>query len=335
MADADPPDSSALTAMKLGIERYKAKLDFWRAIIISGFVALAIAAIPPLFQLATAYVKHGEFEDQLRQDAQSKSLAQAADAEKFRSEYIKAFLDKALNQDIEIRLRLAEYFKRVAQGDEQKAWELYYNDLYGERGSVRTKIAEDEVALDKLQRANPTVSGVIEQNKLIQDLEWLRAEVGYVAPNKSAVRDPNSPISNATTATISLNFVPGRTDISQKIIDLFSKAGLGVSQQAAALADAIAESNLNPAAAGADNCFGLFQLCLLGYGAGYTPEQLKDPDTNIAIFTARAKENLPFVNATNLDDAVDTLVRLIVRPIDLNQARLRIGAIARKLVAAS
>ena len=39
---------------KLSLDRYKAQLDYKKFVLGSVFVALALAAIPPLFQLATA-----------------------------------------------------------------------------------------------------------------------------------------------------------------------------------------------------------------------------------------------------------------------------------------
>lgn len=40
---------------KIGLDRYKAKLDFWKFVLGSVFAAIAIATIPPSFQFATAY----------------------------------------------------------------------------------------------------------------------------------------------------------------------------------------------------------------------------------------------------------------------------------------
>src|ERR1700730_5039101 len=87
---------------KIELERYKIRLDYKKFVLGSVFVALAIAAIPPLFQLATAaleYVKSSA-------DRQAKQQA-------FREDYIKEFIGNALNQDIELRIRFANYFSMV------------------------------------------------------------------------------------------------------------------------------------------------------------------------------------------------------------------------------
>ena len=56
MADEPTQASSGfdLEKEKLAFERYKATLDFWKTIVISGLVAVVIVAIPPSFQYATA-----------------------------------------------------------------------------------------------------------------------------------------------------------------------------------------------------------------------------------------------------------------------------------------
>ena len=103
MADLDNGEHFALENKKLVLERYKAKLDFWKFMGASVFAAIAIAAIPALFQWATSVLesarKTQEFE-------QSKIT--------FHETYIKDFVEKALNQDIEIRIRLARYFAYVS-----------------------------------------------------------------------------------------------------------------------------------------------------------------------------------------------------------------------------
>jgi hypothetical protein len=43
-----------LDEKKLELERFKAQLDYRKAIVISGYAAIAITLIPALFQLATA-----------------------------------------------------------------------------------------------------------------------------------------------------------------------------------------------------------------------------------------------------------------------------------------
>ena len=78
----------------------------------SVFAAITVAAIPPLFQYASAYLEY------VKSEAERKSKA-----EQFRDGYVKDFLATALNQDIELRIRLARYFSAVSS--DKGGWEQY------------------------------------------------------------------------------------------------------------------------------------------------------------------------------------------------------------------
>ncbi|MGI8568024.1 MAG: hypothetical protein ACR2KT_02530 [Methylocella sp.] len=119
-------------------------------------------------------------------------------------------------------------------------------------------------------------------------------------------------------------------------MDDFGQAGFAFHQQVAALANAIAESSLNPnahATKGEDS-FGLFQLNRRGgLGAGHAPSELLNPGSNIAIVIKAAKQSKAFLRAASLDDAVSAFVKDVERPSDKpGQIRVRVN-IAHKLVA--
>jgi hypothetical protein len=81
-------------------------------------------------------------------------------------------------------------------------------------------------------------------------------------------------------AEFNLSAIPnGREDIARLIVKSFADAGFGGSQQIAALANAIAESNLNPAARSAppDEGVGLFQLNRAALGAGAYGSRTRRP----------------------------------------------------------
>ena len=99
MSDTEAPALARIEAEKLELEReklkldrYKAQLDYKKFVLGSVFVALAIAAIPPLFQLATAALEY------VKSSAERQAKQQV-----FRDDYIKEFVGNALNQDIELR----------------------------------------------------------------------------------------------------------------------------------------------------------------------------------------------------------------------------------------
>ena len=61
-----------LEIRKLELERYKARLDYRKFVLASVFAAITIAAIPPLFQLATALLEYTKSQAQLRIDQQNR-----------------------------------------------------------------------------------------------------------------------------------------------------------------------------------------------------------------------------------------------------------------------
>ncbi len=141
----------------------------------------------------------------------------------------------------------------------------------------------------------------------------------------------------ANAGAINLDSVPsGRRAIAQHVIDAFANAGFGTSQQATALANAIAESRLDPNAHATSNedSVGLFQLNRRGgLGTGRSVAELLDPDTNIAIIVAEAKKVADFVNAPSLRAAVDAFVRKIERPKDQEGEMAKRLEIAERLLA--
>jgi hypothetical protein len=63
---------------KLELEYYKARLDYRKFVLGSVFVAIAIAAIPPPFQLATAVLEYVKSGQQLRIDQANKDAERQA-----------------------------------------------------------------------------------------------------------------------------------------------------------------------------------------------------------------------------------------------------------------
>ncbi|MCP3413594.1 hypothetical protein NLM16_05720 [Bradyrhizobium brasilense] len=115
-------------------------------------------------------------------------------------------------------------------------------------------------------------------------------------------------------------FKGARLEMARRIQTAFANAGFGKFQQAAALANAVAESSLNPnahAAVGEDS-WGLFQLNRNGgLGQGHNPADLVNPDTNISIVLTEAKKYREFVSAPSIDRAVSAFVRDVERPADI------------------
>jgi uncharacterized protein (TIGR02594 family) len=118
------------------------------------------------------------------------------------------------------------------------------------------------------------------------------------------------------------------------IVDRFGRAGFSEVQQLAALANAIGESGLDPTikSPGAEQSFGLFQCNRThGLGKGFTIDELKDPETNIAIVIKKAKNVSQFFLATTMETAVGAFVRFIEIPLDIPGATIKRIKIAKKL----
>ena len=131
----------------------------------------------------------------------------------------------------------------------------------------------------------------------------------------------------------------GRRNMAELIISRFAGAGYGVLPQVAALANAIAESKLDPKvkAAGNERSYGLFQLNLVGVGHGHDPEELKDPERNIAIMldyiSKQGGARDAFKAAPSLREAVSIFVRSFERPANTSGAINTRLPIAQSLLA--
>ena len=120
----------------------------------------------------------------------------------------------------------------------------------------------------------------------------------------------------------------GAQSAGQPMADLirqkFKAAGFGDAQAEAAVANAYAESSLDPMARnnnGKEDSVGLFQMNRKGgLGTGYSVEQLQDPNFNIDLAIAAAKKSNAFVNATSVQDAVAAFVKDVERPANQSAA---------------
>jgi uncharacterized protein (TIGR02594 family) len=164
-------------------------------------------------------------------------------------------------------------------------------------------------------------------------------ETGYSVTRIAAIRTLSTmaAIGAANRYDMTAAGVPKKfQQFGDMIVDRFQRAGFTKEQQiVAALANAIAESGLDPSikAAGSEESYGLFQCNRkAGLGIGYTVEQLKNPDINISIIIKEARKHSKFTSASTVEAAVDAFVRFVERPKDTTGAiRKRIG-IARLLM---
>jgi hypothetical protein len=68
-------------------------------------------------------------------------------AQQFRDSYVKVFLNSALNQDIEQRIRFAKFFSSVSS--EKEDWTKYLSDLTELRNTKKCRNRQSRAGLAK------------------------------------------------------------------------------------------------------------------------------------------------------------------------------------------
>jgi hypothetical protein len=191
MADNDDQVRLEFEKDKLELEKYKALLDYRKFWWGSVFAAITIATIPPSFQLATALLEHVRTQAQAQTDQNNKEAEARTQQQRFRDEYIKEFLSRGIDQDIELRIRFALYFSHVSDEKYRKQWVNYHQALKGDRDRIRKDISTWE--LDWQQKAQARPRDDAELDRIARNLTWAYKEVGYAERNRSVAQDPRTP----------------------------------------------------------------------------------------------------------------------------------------------
>jgi hypothetical protein len=179
-------EQNRLENRKLDLEEKKVKADFWKFFWGSCFAAIAIAAIPPSFQFATAYLEDQRNKAKLELEQQNKKEDRLTKQQEFRNDYIKQFLSTALAQDVELRVRFAEYFANVSPDTE--GWTKYLKGVRDNRDKLREQIDKMETELLEAQKGAPKAGGA--EARLLRRLDWAYKELGYVEKGRSLVVNP-------------------------------------------------------------------------------------------------------------------------------------------------
>lgn len=183
----------------------------------------------------------------------------------------------------------------------------------------------------ELYAAWPKTPAVAEAD-LQKALDDTRAEIETAVD--AALKDmPDGAVAGINLGSIAV----ARRSIANLIANAFAAQGYGLVHQIAAIANAVAESNLNPTArrtTAHEDSVGLFQLNRLGgVGTGHSVEDLRDPAKNTALIIATANAVPAFRAAATLKAAVEVFVRKIERPADQPGEIIKRLAIAQRLVA--
>jgi hypothetical protein len=236
--------------------------------------------------------------------------------------------------------------------------ELYVAHLLGEDGGPAVLAATPDTPIDtalqtkldaasagKLVADNP---GILQQGGRTATLsQALEAAAAALRPglSEAAALDARLNPQDPEAAPGELNFnaittAPERA-MAQKIVDAFASAGFDTLRQAVAVGTARKESGLDPTARNTRNedSVGLFQLNRNGgRGAGHSVPELMDPDANIGIAVAAARNpHDPFgrnlAQANTLEQIVHAFVVDFENPKDKPQEISDVLRLTRPLLA--
>jgi len=161
------------------LERMRIRYGFYKVLAGSTLVGALGVLVPGAIEFWQVFFDNKRQELELR-------ITQAQQ----QREYVKEFLDTALIQDIEHRLRFAQYFSKVSTTDFKDGWNELYTDLQGIRNTIRSEIHVREGELRRLlavEEKSRSVEQQVEIAQLKRELEWRYREVGYVERGRSVV----------------------------------------------------------------------------------------------------------------------------------------------------
>ena len=153
------------SAAELEVRRYEARLGVWKVVLGTCIVGLAGVLIPGAVNFFTIYF------DNIRRDNEFKLSEQTA-----HQQYIKDFFSTAINQDIELRIRFADYFAFLSGSGQDQYWKAYLEDLKKLRDGNRKKINDLEKQLVEFKKNPPEKIDNAEFDRINPELAWANAE---------------------------------------------------------------------------------------------------------------------------------------------------------------
>lgn len=200
--------------------------------------------------------------------------------------------------------------------------------LAGDPGRSIAQGLANQPGVDAVQKevaGNPTVFPDAAATTMAQALAAAAAALTPGLAAAARLRALLNPTEAPAPGPIHLNLsglTPAQTAMAQKIMNAFAAAGFDQIHQVCALANAKRESELNPKLINDRGEFsvGLFQLNMKGgEGVGHQESELLDPDRNIAIVVAAARNSKRpfgrnFPRAKTIDEAVGVFVLDFEKP---------------------
>ena len=181
------------------LERYRIRFGLYKVVLGTMLVGLVGILIPAAIEYWKLYFEDNRKQMELR-------YAQ----ETLQREYVKEFLDTALSQDIELRIRFAQYFSDLSPGtpENPSGWRTYRDALIEAREAGRQQIRKDSTALEMLLRGRDRSTATeVEILRLRREIDWVYAELGYVQPDRSVLptqveREREDKLSGAKMASL-------------------------------------------------------------------------------------------------------------------------------------
>jgi hypothetical protein len=170
-----------LDERELELRRYEARIGLWKVVWGTAVVGIVAVAIPAIIQIFTLIISDRQKSDELALNAQTNY-----------QNYIKDFFTTAINQEIELRIRAADYFAHLASEEQRPLWNKYLDDLKEIRATNQAQINDLEARLLELEQA--PVENLAEIDKTLRQLDWLYRQVGYTPIRTDAPENPNPPL---------------------------------------------------------------------------------------------------------------------------------------------
>ncbi len=182
------------------IERYRIRYGLYKIIAGTMIVGLAGVLVPGAVEYWQA-----SFED--RRKTLELRLVQSNQQQ----EYVKDFLQTALDQDIELRIRFADYFANVAGSQFKDDWKNFRDSLKETRDNTRSEIHKKELQVRlALAKENPSIEKQAQIAQLERELEWRYREIGYVSKDRSVVRSKSEERDESTVSADPISKVKAR-----------------------------------------------------------------------------------------------------------------------------
>lgn len=174
--DTGSRPAEGISQEEVALRRYEARLGLFKVVAGTLIVGLAGVLIPGAIDFYRARSENTQKVTEIR-------LSQQA----AHQQYIKDFFSTAVNQDIELRIRFADYFAHLADPEQKHLWKSYLANLRELRDKNRQIINDKEKLLVDLKKQAPETVDNAEFDRINRELAWANAEIGYVPTERSTV----------------------------------------------------------------------------------------------------------------------------------------------------